>query len=457
MYSLLNNIFNRGIQSGLDFDRKRAYRQLNAFNFSLTIIAASAVFFAVYLKVKAGIYIQIVSAFFYLGFLYFTPYVKLQTIRIVTIVFYETHIFIVSLFAVSPTGISFFPWFSSVFITYMLYPMAAALFDMSVFRHMLVAFVQIIFIQFIGHYLPEFGFPVIPEADSNLFLIVESTFTMLIAGIFTYLIYAENKSVKLSEIVRSQQLEKLLAENIEGKAMLRKQAKKLKKLDDTKNKFFSIIAHDLKSPFNAVLGLSKILRDKSGDKPEFQKHAANLYETALNSYNLIEDLLEWSRAQSENIPFKPRTVNLKNELDGSVQMLQNLARKKQISIESSVQNNIHVFADINLLHSILRNLITNAVKFSNNNGAIQISAKMKTRFVEVAIHDNGVGMTENSLKGLFRLDKKESSPGTQNEMGTGLGLLICKEFIDMHNGKIWAESTEGKGSTFYFTLPLAKQ
>jgi signal transduction histidine kinase len=334
--------------------------------------------------------------------------------------------------------------------------LVAALFDLRVFPHMIIAIAQILAIQLFGGYLTNVHFPKFPEYNNEVLSIVVSIYSIVMTTLFVYLLYSENQSVKNLEIERSKELERLLAEVQQSKAKHKDQAKELKKLNDTKNKFFTVIAHDLKSPYNAVLGFSQVLQDKSINNPEYHKYATLVHDTALSSYNLLENLLEWSRAQLNQIKFEPVKIMLQTAAFKNLQLLQTLASQKNITIKFSAGENIYLLADETLLSTVIRNIITNAIKFTEPGGSISISGKAGTKYAEISIADTGIGMSEEQLKNLFRIETKESRLGTRNEQGTGLGLLLCKEFVEMHGGKIWAESTEGIGSKFNFTIPLAK-
>jgi signal transduction histidine kinase len=449
------NILNRGVSESWDFDIKRAYRQVNAFSVFLFFIAASALPIALFFKVYAVFFVQLVSSIFYLLIYLNISNYSIKTIRNFSIGVYEIHIFLVSLFAISPTGVYFMPFYSPIFISYMLYPLVAALFDMPVFRHMGVAIAQIIIIQITGNLIITVHFPQFPEHNDDLLSIVASMYTIGMASLFVYLIYTENQAVKNLEIERSKQLEKLLIEVQLSKAKHKGQAKELKKLNDTKNKFFSVIAHDLKSPYNAVLGFAQVLKDKSIDNPEYFKFAKLIHDTALNSYNLLENLLEWSRSQLDQIKFEPCSTNLLAAINKNLELLQTIADQKNIKLQIRVNSNMQVWADDVLFSTIIRNLLTNAIKFTDLGGEISIAAREGTKNVEISVSDTGIGMSDDLVKRLFRIETKESRLGTQNEKGTGLGLLLCKEFVEMHGGKIWAESIEGSGTTFYITIPVA--
>ena len=223
-----------------------------------------------------------------------------------------------------------------------------------------------------------------------------------------------------------------------------------------KDKFFSIIAHDLRSPFNALLGFTQLLVEESDtmNLPEIQEIAASMRNSASNLFSLLENLLEWSRIRRGITAFEPEHLMLKSIIDESLQPIVESATKKGIEIHLEVPEFIEIYADEYMFKSMIRNLVTNAVKFTNKGGSVVLSANsLPDNSVEISIKDSGIGMSRKILDNIFRLDVQTSRKGTEGEPSSGLGLLICKEFIEKNGGKIWIESEEGKGSTFRFTIP----
>lgn len=237
---------------------------------------------------------------------------------------------------------------------------------------------------------------------------------------------------------------------------IKKFSEELKELNTTKDKFFSIIAHDLKNPFITILGFSDILladyNELSDDERKY--YISEMEKSATLSHNLLQNLLQWSRAQTGRIEYDPRELQLFNLVEENFQLLKNTAGEKKIQLKQNVDDELTVNADEDMLNTVLRNLLTNAIKFSNENGVVEINSKINENFVEIAVKDDGIGMDEDTMSKLFRLDTTNSKPGTAGETGTGLGLILCKEFIEKHGGKIWVESEISEGSTFKFTLPL---
>jgi signal transduction histidine kinase len=179
--------------------------------------------------------------------------------------------------------------------------------------------------------------------------------------------------------------------------------------------------------------------------------------SAQSTYTLLEDLLKWARAQSGNIPFEPRKVSFTEICKNIIELLGPNAASKNISINYLKSDDLVIFADIDMLKAVLRNLVSNAIKFTKSGGRIDISAKKNHSDITITISDSGIGIEPENLSKLFDISQIHTTPGTSQEKGTGLGLLLCKEFVEKHGGKIWAVSTYGKGSDFKFTVPLSSE
>lgn len=236
---------------------------------------------------------------------------------------------------------------------------------------------------------------------------------------------------------------------------LREAQKNLREANATKDKFFSIIAHDLKNPFNALIGLSELLIKNfdNFDDVKKKKFIQNIYESSDNMYKLLENLLNWSRMQTGRIEWCPENINLNKIADENLLLLKTAAETKHIVIISDLDATTTVYADADMVTMVFRNLITNAIKFTREGGEVKISAKPTGNYEEITVSDTGIGICEEDIKKLFRIDVTHSAHGTAKEKGTGLGLILCKEFIEKNGGEIWVESELGKGSDFKFTLP----
>lgn len=239
---------------------------------------------------------------------------------------------------------------------------------------------------------------------------------------------------------------------------LQQQKRDLKELNATKDKFFSIIAHDLKSPLNQLLGLSELLqKELESDKGDEVLNLVKLMgESAKTGRLLLENLLEWSRSQTGSLKFNPKVLDIEQLTNEVIELNTNNAIQKNISIKSKVKSGIFAFADENMIKTILRNLISNSIKFTMNGGKINLSAKKNNGLVTYSVSDSGIGIAANDIKKLFRIDVNPNSIGKSAEKGTGLGLILCKEFIQMNGGEVWVESKLGEGSAFKFTMPASK-
>jgi signal transduction histidine kinase len=247
-----------------------------------------------------------------------------------------------------------------------------------------------------------------------------------------------------------------IIERVKIKQALEKSEKRLHQLNNDKDRFISILGHDLKSPFNNILGLSELLIEEihTLKRNEIGEIANNIYKSAKTTNNLLEDILMWARSQQDTLPFSPQILSLSEICINILDILNPIAFSKNITIYNLVGEKMSVYADPNHLKTIILNLVSNAIKFTNTNGEINISAESDADKVIVSVSDNGIGIPHKDIIKLFDISVILSTRGTSGETGTGLGLLLCKEFVEKHNGKIWVESEVGKGSTFKFSLPL---
>jgi signal transduction histidine kinase len=231
---------------------------------------------------------------------------------------------------------------------------------------------------------------------------------------------------------------------------------KLKESNSTKDRFFSIISHDLRSPIGQIINLSEMLEEQYHELSDERKFIfiRELKASSIRGYKLLENLLEWSRSQTGAIKFNPTFIPINNLITENIELLHMDARDKNIQLINHIDYQIKVWADENMLNTVFRNLISNAIKFTYPNGKVEISYRIQSKTIEIMIQDNGKGMTKEEQVQLFNIDSKFSTLGTNNEKGTGLGLIICREFIEKHKGEIWLESEKDKGSKFIISLPL---
>lgn len=272
-----------------------------------------------------------------------------------------------------------------------------------------------------------------------------------------------NQTVQLNEAntsleERQQYIEEQSEELRTQAEELSEKNRSLRTLNMTKDKFFSIIAHDLKNPFNAVLGFSELLSvkyHKITDEKK-KKYIDIIFDSVTKIYKLLENLLQWARSQTDAMPFQPEEFLLDELIKGNLELSGSQIKEKNLIINRDYPSGIKVYADRNMINTVVRNLIANAIKFTEN-GNINIKVDQSNHSVTFKIEDTGVGIPKEKLKKIFEIDKEKSSEGTKGESGTGLGLIICKEFIEKNGGKISVKSIENKGSTFTFILPSKSQ
>ena len=231
---------------------------------------------------------------------------------------------------------------------------------------------------------------------------------------------------------------------------------KLSALNATRDKFFSIIAHDLRNPFNTILGLSD-MAISSGNQAEapgrMTKAMTDLRDTARHTFDLLQTLLLWARSQTGTLDFEPEPFDLAERIRENIDLVRSQADKKSISITFEEPGLLTANGDTRMIDTVLRNLLTNAIKFTPQGGSVTVTARSAGEAIEVGIADTGIGIATENLARLFQPDNRYVRKGTDKERGSGLGLMLCREFIEMHGGAIEAESTTGKGSLFRFTLP----
>lgn len=230
----------------------------------------------------------------------------------------------------------------------------------------------------------------------------------------------------------------------------------LRELNLNKDRFVAILGHDLISPFNILLGMSDVLvrNIENMDTGKIRKFAVGINKAAVGTYKLLEDILMWAKIQQGNFPFDPQKLNLEEVCRQTVDMLASSADAKNIRIDISKTDRIYIFADIHMVRTILRNLILNAIKFTNPDGLIRVYAERNHSKITITVSDNGVGIRPEDLTKLFDITQVITTKGTAKEEGNGLGLILCKDFVEKHGGRIWAESNSGQGSQFRFTLPM---
>ncbi|MGZ2370646.1 tetratricopeptide repeat protein [Ancylomarina sp. YFZ004] len=233
--------------------------------------------------------------------------------------------------------------------------------------------------------------------------------------------------------------------------------KKLRLINSTKDKFFSIIAHDLRSPLGAILSFSNLIDDECSSSKEIEtvaEYNSYLNQSARNLNSLLENLLQWSKSQLGSIKHLAIDFNLSEVIEENIEIQRLKAKEKSIEISFHIEQDIRVYADINMTNTVIRNLLSNAIKFSYPKSEINLFAKIDGKMLQLSVQDNGIGISQAQQDKLFKIESNTSTLGTNNETGTGLGLILCKEFVETNGGSIWIDSEEKKGANFTFTIPL---
>lgn len=258
-----------------------------------------------------------------------------------------------------------------------------------------------------------------------------------------------NEHLEQKVVERTAALEKAFAE-------INEQKQELEELNATKDKFFSIVAHDLRTPMSSLAGFSSMLSNygEQMSPEEIKNFSKKLHVSMKNALSLVENLLTWARTQMNKIDHTPKALNLNKVVEETVRQLENSAGGKQLKLEQTLEGDLQVFADEDHVRLVLRNLITNAIKFTETGGSITISARPEAGdTVLLSVSDTGVGMDEQRQEKLFKIGNTNSTNGTEGEKGTGLGLVLCKEFVEKNGGQIMVSSREGEGTTFTIRLP----
>jgi len=261
-----------------------------------------------------------------------------------------------------------------------------------------------------------------------------------------FFFYSEKK--KANRLLEQKNAE-ISRQNVE----IQEQAEKLKELNQLKDKLFSIISHDLRSPLGSLLTLLSVTKEGYFTEEGFKNVIEDLSKNVGYTYELLENLLKWAQSQLQGTKLNPSVFNLIDATKNKLNIYSEQAVSKGITLQNLINDDISVYADRDMIELVLRNLIANAIKFSNDGSTVSVSAKQKDDWVEVCVADSGQGITPENLKKLFGKELF-TTVGTRKEKGSGLGLVLCKDFITLNGGKIWASSTLGKGSKFFFTLPI---
>ncbi|MCT4590166.1 MAG: HAMP domain-containing histidine kinase [Carboxylicivirga sp.] len=268
----------------------------------------------------------------------------------------------------------------------------------------------------------------------------------------TQALYSETLSI-------NSELKNQTHEAIVIKEEIQQKNEALKKSNATKDRFLGIIAHDLKNPISTIWGLSDLLMlGDELDKADRNQCIRGINDCVKHTHDLLENLLEWACAQTKSMSFQPEWLNAFSSVERELKVLQQTADKKRICIQNNIDSKLKVFGDQKMFDTIIRNLVSNAIKYTYAGGTIKIDARIKLQddqsVTQIIVSDDGVGMSKEVVEDLFKITRNKSTKGTDNEEGTGLGLLLIKEFVDKHQGNISVESTLDKGSSFIIELPV---
>jgi signal transduction histidine kinase len=238
---------------------------------------------------------------------------------------------------------------------------------------------------------------------------------------------------------------------------LEKSEKELRKAIAAKDKYFSVLAHDVRNPFNFLIGISDLLQNdlEHISKDELRSILDKKHKTSIQTHRIFENLLYWAQSQTGGIGYTPKVLNVKDLIDDCIETTRIFAENKGLQLDALPNNGIYAYADENMVKTVLRNLTLNAIKFTDKGGKIRIGVKRKNSLAEIQVMDTGIGIDEKDLHKLFKIEENFSTIGTEKEPGFGLGLVLSKEFIEKNNGSITVKSKPGEGSTFTFTLPLS--
>jgi signal transduction histidine kinase len=276
----------------------------------------------------------------------------------------------------------------------------------------------------------------------------------VIARIETHLMLRNLQKTLQEQNIRLRQE---ITERKQAEDALKESEQQLRELNVSKDRFFSIIAHDLKGPLGSLKGLTQFAEEHLDNySPNKLKEIVVLQrKTTENLVKLLGNLLTWSRIQRGMLEYSPQSINVKGVVDRNVTLFMPNAEKKQITLKSSIPEEVVAYADFHMVDTVVRNLISNALKFTHPGGTIDVSIRQDEKYIEVSVSDTGIGIGKEHLPKLFRIETKYKRAGTAREKGTGLGLILCKELVEQNSGEIWVESEVGKGTVFRFTLPRA--
>jgi signal transduction histidine kinase len=272
---------------------------------------------------------------------------------------------------------------------------------------------------------------------------------VLVLGFSVYVLYSYYQKKKANRLLQ-QKNDEILSQNNE----IQQQAQQLRELNHLKDKLFSIISHDLRSPLGSLITLLNLTREGFFTEEGFREVVDELSKNVGYTSELLENLLNWAQAQMQGLKVSPTVFNLHDVAEARLGLYSEQADSKGITLRNLIESNIEVYADSAMIELVLRNLIANSIKFCKKGSTVSVSVSQRNKNIMISVADTGIGMSEEQVKRLFGREIF-STRGTANEMGTGLGLMLCKDFVNLNHGEIWVKSIEGVGSEFFFTIPMA--
>ncbi|HNY13269.1 MAG TPA: hybrid sensor histidine kinase/response regulator, partial [Candidatus Wallbacteria bacterium] len=275
------------------------------------------------------------------------------------------------------------------------------------------------------------------------------------AGAADYIAKPFKAQELVSRVLNHLQLSYARSEIIVKNAELDERNRQLWESIAAKDKFFSIISHDLKNTFSSIINFTGYLKNnfKTLNANDLEKSLTSINQSSTQVYELLDNLLKWALSQTGKVEFRPEAINIKDIMNETIGSLSASIENKKIKIVTNIDEELIAYADGNMVKTILRNLASNAIKFSHSAGEVEIGAKRAMEGIAISVEDNGVGISGDHIKNLFKIDASVKTSGTQNEKGSGLGLILCREFVEINGGKISVESEPGSGSKFVFTVP----
>lgn len=458
--NVLSHILNSSLKSGFTNDEKSDLRKLNGIVISFAFLGFISSFFPFITK---NYFLSI--PLFCLFVLYCTTFIftsrgKIRFAKYYFLLLVEISTFLISFFLLLPKTEILKFCFAPSFVFFILYPILAASFNLKILPHAIVGILQALIFQLI--YIFNLNIPIAPmhEEQVTLSILLSTFYVFILTSVLVYMINHENNRLKkieknYSEDLKStmNELNATLYELKQQKGTLELQSKELNELNTTKNRLFSIIAHDLRSPLNAILGFTELMLHKNFSEEKKRFFLGELNNTARTTFELLDNLLQWARSQSERLGFHPQNLVLKQIVEECIEAYQTLITAKEIKITNAIEPTQLIYADKHMLSTVVRNLINNAIKYSYSGGEIYISGKNVPDHSFISVKDFGVGMNETSKNQLFNFLTNSIQPGTMHEMGTGLGLQLCKEFTEKHHGSLEVISDEEKGAEFIAYFP----